>query len=89
VFNIKGGDVLTSIIRTDPLDVAHLKSTLILLVQPVNDVPVGALIELVFPATGILSFDNSVYTKLPPCYFQGTEPLPDVVDCTIVKNGNG
>ena len=57
----------TSIIQTDPADVAHLKTTLILLVQPETYMPVGAVIELTLPASGDVSFDPSVYTTPPVC----------------------
>ena len=46
---------------------------------------IGAVVELTIPASGV-SFDETVYTTSPPCYFQGSEALPDEIDCLFERN---
>lgn len=49
---------------------------------------IGAVVELTLPASGV-SFDETVYTTSPPCYFQGSEALPDEIDCLFERNTEG
>jgi hypothetical protein len=49
---------------------------------------IGAAVELTLPASGV-SFDEYVYTTSPDCFFQGSEALPDAVNCTFEKNPDG
>jgi hypothetical protein len=90
VFNlIASYAIYSSEVFTDPTDVAHELTTFILLVQPETPMQIGAIVELILPASGVVSFDDSVYTTIPVCNFQGTEALPDIVPCTIEKNPDG
>jgi hypothetical protein len=61
--------VYSSEVITDPTDVAHELTTFILLVQPETPMEIGAIIELTLPASGVVSFDESVYTTIPECHF--------------------
>jgi hypothetical protein len=59
----------SSEITTDPLDVGHANVTLLLTIETVTDMEIGAAIELTFPSSGEMSMDESTFSTPPKCKF--------------------
>ena len=78
----------TSSISSDPSDVSHLDTTLILVVQPETPIPAGGLVQLKLPSSGEVSFKAEAFTEPPYCELLGLA-TPEVVSCVIENDTDG